>query len=292
MRRALRTTLRRHRLQPKRRLGQHFLVDSRVLEHIVAVADLGPQDAVLEVGAGTGTLTEQLARRAGWVVAVEVDPALRSVLQERVSSYPNVRIVQGDILALDLRTLFPPGFVRKVVSNLPYQIASPLTVRLLQEVPDLERLVLMVQREVAERMVACPGTKDYGLLSLLVQYRAQVEIVLRIPPRAFLPPPKVHSAVVVLRPHPPPGPVDEALVFRVIRAAFAHRRKQLRNALRTLGIPPAVLEAAAEAANVALHRRGETLSLREFLALAEALARFGCPTSAPDVPPAGDSQAR
>jgi 16S rRNA (adenine1518-N6/adenine1519-N6)-dimethyltransferase len=177
--------------------------------------------------------------------------------------------------------------VRKVVSNLPYQIASPLTVRLLQEVPDLERLVLMVQREVAERMAACPGTKEYGLLSLLVQYRARVEIALRIPPRAFLPPPKVHSAVVVLRPHPPPGPVDEALLFRVIRAAFAHRRKQLRNALRSLELPPEVLAAAAQDARVALHRRGETLSLQEFLALAGALARFGHP--APD---AGNSGAR
>lgn len=287
LRRALRSTLRRHQLQPKRRLGQHFLADSRVLERILALAELGSEDAVLEVGAGMGILTEHLARRAGCVVAVEVDPALLPALQERVSGFPNVRIVQGDILALDLRALFPPGFVRKVVSNLPYQIASPLTVRLLQEVPDLERLVLMVQREVAERMAACPGTKEYGLLSLLVQYRARVEIALRIPPRAFLPPPKVHSAVVVLRPHPPPGPVDEALLFRVIRAAFAHRRKQLRNALRSLELPPEVLAAAAQDARVALHRRGETLSLQEFLALAGALARFGHP--APD---AGNSGAR
>lgn len=257
----------------------------------MALADLGPQDAVLEVGAGTGTLTEQLARRAGWVVAVEVDPALQAVLREQVSGLPNVQIVQADILTLDLRSLFPPGFVRKVVSNLPYQIASSLTVRLLEEVPDLERLVLMVQREVAERMAACPGTKDYGLLSLLVQYRARVEIALRIPPRAFLPPPRVHSAVVVLRPHPPPGSVDEALLFRVIRAAFAHRRKQLRNALRTLGIPAAALEAAAERARVALRRRGETLSLQEFLALAEALARCGEITSNLGLSAAGDLQA-
>ncbi|MCS7172966.1 MAG: 16S rRNA (adenine(1518)-N(6)/adenine(1519)-N(6))-dimethyltransferase RsmA [Armatimonadetes bacterium] len=291
MRQDLRAALRRHHLQPKRRLGQHFLVDARVLERIVALADLGPQDAVLEVGAGTGTLTEQLARRAGWVVAVEVDPALQAVLREQVSGLPNVQIVQADILTLDLRSLFPPGFVRKVVSNLPYQIASSLTVRLLEEVPDLERLVLMVQREVAERMAACPGTKDYGLLSLLVQYRARVEIALRIPPRAFLPPPRVHSAVVVLRPHPPPGSVDEALLFRVIRAAFAHRRKQLRNALRTLGIPAAALEAAAERARVALRRRGETLSLQEFLALAEALARCGEITSNLGLSAAGDLQA-
>ncbi|MDR7415312.1 MAG: 16S rRNA (adenine(1518)-N(6)/adenine(1519)-N(6))-dimethyltransferase RsmA [Armatimonadota bacterium] len=284
MRRALRTALRRHQLRPKRRLGQHFLVDPRVLERIVALAELGPEDAVLEVGAGMGILTEQLARRAGWVVAVEVDPALLPALEERVSGFPNVQIVQGDILALDLRALFPPGFVRKVVSNLPYQIASPLTVRLLQEVPELERLVLMVQREVAERMAACPGTKEYGLLSLLVQYRARVEIALRIPPRAFLPPPKVHSAVVVLRPHPSPAPVDEALLFRVVRAAFAHRRKQLRNALRILELPPEVLVAAAQDARVALHRRGETLSLQEFVALAEALARFGHST-----PEAGNS---
>ncbi len=273
MRGEVRDVLRRFQLRPQKALGQHFLVDPRVLDRLVLLAELGPQDAVLEVGAGTGVLTRRLAQHAGAVIAVEVDRALLPALEEAVAGFPNVRVIRADILTLDLEALFPPGFVRKVVSNLPYRIASPLVVRLLQGVRDLERLVLTVQREVAERMVAGPGSASYGLLSLLVQYRAKGRICLRILPRAFLPPPKVHSAVVVLKPHPPFPVADEALLFRVIRAAFAQRRKQLRSALRGLGFSPEALAVAAQRAGIDLRRRGETLSLEEFIALADALAR-------------------
>jgi len=267
----IRAILRRHDLHPRKCLGQHFLTSAAILDRIVAQAELGPKDAVLEVGAGLGTLTARLAERAGYVVAVEVDETLIPALREAVAPYPHVRIVQADVLRLDLASLFPAGFVRKVVSNLPYRIASTLIVRLLEDVEGLERLVLTVQREVAERLAAPPGTKDYGLLTLLVRYRARVEIVERIPPTAFLPPPRVESTVVVIRPHLPPTVADEALLFRLIRAAFAQRRKQLRNALRSLDLPSGMLEAAARKAGVDLTQRGEALPLEAFIALADAL---------------------
>lgn len=269
----IRAILRRYDIRPRKRLGQHFLASPAILDRIVAHAELGPQDAVLEVGAGLGSLTARLAERAGHVVAVEVDEAMVRILGEVKDRYPNVEIVQADVLRLDLDALFPPGLTRKVVSNLPYRIASPLIVRLLQEVRALERAVLTVQREVAERVVASPGTRDYGLLTLLVRYRARAEIVERIPPRAFLPPPRVHSAVLLLRPRQPPEVADEALLFRLIRAAFAQRRKQLRNALQAAGLPIEELERAARQAGIDLGRRGETLPLEAFVALTDALAR-------------------
>lgn len=270
----IRAILRRHDLRPRKRLGQHFLASAAILDRLVARAELSPKDAVLEVGAGLGTLTTRLAERAGHVIAVEVDRTLIPVLQEAVAPHPNVHVVQADILQLGLPSLFPAGFVRKVVSNLPYRIASTLIVRLLEEVEGVERLVLTVQREVAQRLVAAPGSRDYGLLTLLVRYRAHAEMVERIPPAAFLPPPRVESAVVVLRPHPPHAVADAALLFRLIRAAFGQRRKQLQNALRPLGLPPDVLEAAARKAGVDLTQRGEALPLEAFLALTDALAEL------------------
>lgn len=272
MRAEIRAILRRHDLHLKKRLGQHVLASPAILDRIVARAELSPKDTVLEVGAGLGTLTTRLAERAGHVVAVEVDEALIPALREATAPYPHVRIVQADVLQLDLASLFPTGFVRKVVSNLPYRIASTLIVRLLEDVEGLERLVLTVQREVADRLVAAPGTKDYGLLTLLVRYRAHVQIAERIPPTAFLPPPRVESAVVVLRPHAPPAVADEALLFRLLRAAFAQRRKQLRNALRPLGLPSGALEAAARKAGVDLTQRGEALPLEAFISLTDVLS--------------------
>ncbi|MFN3286522.1 MAG: 16S rRNA (adenine(1518)-N(6)/adenine(1519)-N(6))-dimethyltransferase RsmA, partial [bacterium] len=214
----------------RRSLGQHFLASCRHLDRIVQLADLGPQDAVLEVGAGTGLLTARLAERAGAVVAVEVDPRLAEVLEELVGERPHVRLLRADALQLDLAAVFPPSMRRKVVANLPYGIASPLLVRLLEEVPDLERLVVTVQDEVARRLVARPGTSDYGLLTVLVRFHAHAELAFRIPPAAFVPPPRVTSAVVVLTPRPRPRDVDYELFRILVRAAFGQRRKQLRRA--------------------------------------------------------------
>jgi 16S rRNA (adenine1518-N6/adenine1519-N6)-dimethyltransferase len=212
-----------------------------------------------------------VAERAGAVVAVEVDSALLPALREAVADYPHVRVVASNAMTLDLAAQFPPGLVRKVVSNLPYQIASPLLVRLLEEVPDLERLAATVQREVAERIVAEPGTEAYGLLTLLVAYRADARIAGRIPPGAFVPPPKVESAVIVLRPRTPPAVADPTLLFSLVRAAFAQRRKQLRNAWKHVA-PSEELEQAARQAGIDLRRRGETLGLAEFVAVADAIS--------------------
>jgi 16S rRNA (adenine1518-N6/adenine1519-N6)-dimethyltransferase len=265
-------TLRRHGLRLKKRLGQHFLADATRLDRIVELGGLSERDAVLEVGAGIGTLTTRLAERAGAVIAVELDAALLPALSEAVADHPCVRVVASDAMALDLAAQFPPGFARKVVSNLPYRIASPIIVRMLDEVPGMERLVLTVQQEVAERIAAEPGTEAYGLLTLLVAYRAQAQIAGRIPPGAFIPPPKVASAVVVLRPRTPPAVADVALLFRLIRAAFAQRRKQLRNAWKGVA-PTDVLQDLTRNAGVDLRRRGEELCLAEFVAAADAISR-------------------
>lgn len=269
--------IRRFGLRPRRRFGQHFLVSQRALDRILDAADLSPADNVLEVGAGLGTLTVALAERAGSVTAVEVDDTLIPVLRTVVGRRATVRIVHGDILQLDLLALFPQDGSRKVVSNLPYNIASPLIVRLLELPLGVTRMVLTVQREVAERLAAVPGTKDYGALSVVVQYRADVAVVGRVPATAFYPPPEVESAIVRMEARAPPAVAlrDEQAFFAVVRAAFGQRRKTLRNALVALAIDPVEAEAACRDAGIDPRRRGETLSLYEFAALSEAVRKRG-----------------
>jgi len=262
--------LRSRGIRPRRSLGQHFLVSSRYLARITELGELGPEDAVLEVGAGTGQLTVRLAERAGVVVAVEVDSRLAELLEQAVHGKSWVRVLRADVLRLDLPTVFPAGTKRKVVANLPYGIASPLLVRLLEEVPDLERLVVTVQEEVARRLVARPGTAQYGLLTVLVRFHADARLALRIPPSAFVPPPKVSSAVVVLTPRPRPEGVDYALFRALAKAAFGQRRKQLQRAWAGLAAPEDLQE-VARGAGVDLRRRGETLTVDEFAAVARNL---------------------
>ncbi len=268
--------LRRFGVRPRKRFGQHFLVSRRGLDQILAAADLTPDDTVLEVGGGLGTLTAALAQRAGRVIVVEVDRTLLPVLRATVSPFANVHVVPGDIRSLELADVFA-GHTgpRKVVANLPYSLAATLVVSLLEQPLGLARLVVTVQREVAQRMGAPPGTRDYGVLSVAVQYRADVSLVARLPPSAFVPPPDVESAVVRLevRAAPTPPVADEAMLFRVVRAAFGQRRKTVRNALAG-GIPltGAEADAACARAGIVARRRGETLDLREFAALAEAVA--------------------
>lgn len=270
-----RDVIREFGLRPRRRFGQHFLINQQALERILEAAALSSADSVLEIGAGLGTLTVALAERAGWATAVEVDAALIPPLRASVGRRPNVRIVHGDILQLELGTLFADGRSRKVVANLPYNIASPLIVRLLEAPLGLSRLVLTVQREVAERLAAPPGTKDYGALSVAVQYRAEVVVLGWIPPTAFYPPPEVESAIVRMdvRPEPAVAVEDERAFFAVVRASFGRRRKMLRNALVALGIEPPEAEASCRAAGIDPRRRGETLSLPEFAALTAAVQR-------------------
>lgn len=267
--------LRTFGIRPRKRWGQHFLVSRRALDHALAAADLTRDDTVLDIGAGLGTLTAALAQHAGRVIAVEVDRTLLPALRAAAAPHANVQVIAADIMTADLGSLFGNGAgPRKVVANLPYNLASALVVALLERPVGLRRLVVTVQREVAERMAASPGGKDYGILSVAVQYRADVSIVARVPASAFFPPPDVESAVVRLdvRSQPACAVRDEALFFRVVRAAFGQRRKTVRNALAG-GMPltPGDAEAACGLGGIAPLRRGETLSLQEFAVLADAV---------------------
>jgi 16S rRNA (adenine1518-N6/adenine1519-N6)-dimethyltransferase len=262
-------------LHPRKRFGQNFLVDEHVLERIVAAAELTPADTVLEIGPGLGTLTAALAAQAGQVVAVELDRELLPVLESTVGSLPNVRILQGDILQLPLDQVLPPGNAPyKVVANLPYYVTSPVLLKFLLADRPWARLVFMVQREVAERLAASPGSKAYGSLSVVLRFSAEPAIMARVPRTAFFPPPEVDSAVVALSPRPAPlpsGPERETF-FRVVRGAFGQRRKKLSNALAGAGFPPGAVAAALAEADVDGGRRGETLDLSEFVALAVSLS--------------------
>lgn len=274
----LKALLAAHGLRPQHKLGQNFLTDRRILEAIADASGAGPNDLVLEIGPGLGSLTQQLAERAGRVLAIELDRNLVSLLSKTIrQSYANVEVVQGDAGRIDLQALLTerlsPGQRARVAANLPYYITTPLVMRLLEEGLPLDRIVVMVQKEVADRMISPPGSKEYGALSVAVQYYSEPQIALNVSKAAFLPPPEVESAVVVMqmRQHPPIEAPKEAF-FRVVKAAFGQRRKTVQNALVAgLGLDKASVEAALAAAGVALQRRGETLSLEEFAAVARNL---------------------
>jgi len=264
----------------RKSLGQNFLVDANVLLKIVEAAELDPTKGALEIGPGIGALTEQLARAAGRVAAIELDRRLIPILEELLAPYGNVEIVHGDALKLDLKRLIAERFAGlarvSVVANLPYYVTTPILMKLLEDRLPLEHIVVMVQKEVAERMTAPPGGKDYGSLSVAVRYFAEPEIICTVPRGVFVPPPNVDSAVVRLRlrDRPPVDVRDEAMFFRVVHAAFAQRRKTLANNLTALLGKERRQEAAAlpAACGIDPGRRGETLSLEEFAALANRLA--------------------
>ncbi len=258
-------------LQTSKRLGQNFLVDEDVVAAIVAAAAIEPGDAVLEIGPGIGTLTQGLAEAGAAVTAVELDARLVTVLGQTLAGYDNVRLVHGDILKVDIsREMTKEPY--KVVANLPYYITTPILMRLLEQRLPVSLLVTMVQKEVAERMVAKPGGKDYGALSVAVQYYTAPEIVFTVPPSAFIPAPAVESAVIrcAVRAVPPVAVADERMFFRTVKAAFAQRRKTLANGLKAAGLPPAAAAEVLAAAGIDGNRRGETLSLAEFAAVADA----------------------
>ena len=263
-------------VRPRKRWGQHFLVDAHALGRILSAADLSMHDVVLEVGAGLGTLTAALAPRVRRVIAVEVDETLVPSLRSAVAPWGNVQVICADMMTLDRAALFGgDDSPRKVVANLPYNLASALVVALLEQPLGLRRLVVTVQREVASRMAARSATSDYGVLSIAVQYRADVSVVEYLPASAFFPAPDVESAVVRLDVRAQPACVvhDETLFFRVVRAAFSQRRKTIRNALAGgVPMPPASAAEACQRAGIAPMRRGETLDLAEFAALTHAVA--------------------
>ena len=243
------------KLKADKRLGQNFLIDEEVVRRIVAAAELSEDDTVLEVGPGIGTLTQGLAQSGARVVAVELDKRLLPVLAKTLEGYDNVRIENGDILEVDIKNIVgAPTF--KVAANLPYYITTPIIFNLLEQRLPMERLVAMVQKEVAERMVAKPGGKDYGALSVSIQYYTEPE-------------PNVDSAVIVCkrRTVPPVEVCDEKLFFKVVKAAFSVRRKMLSNALKNMGISSVQAAAWLERAGIDPKRRGETLSLADFASL-------------------------
>jgi 16S rRNA (adenine1518-N6/adenine1519-N6)-dimethyltransferase len=259
------------RLRPLRSLGQHFLVDRGIVRRIVAAAGVGPDDTVLEIGPGRGILTEGLLQAGARVVAVEMDRGLHRALAERFRDAPRLTLHHGDALRFDLGPM-PAAY--KVVANLPYQVTTPLLFHLLEARPAPAVAVLMVQREVADRLLAAPGTKAYGVLTLGVRARARCEACLAVPPGAFRPPPRVRSTVVRITPLTSPlvPEAEMAGFMAVVRAALGRRRKTLRNALATLDLPPERVAAALAAAGIDPGARGETLDPAAFLRLHRALA--------------------
>ena len=259
-------------LHASKRLGQNFLIDAGIVRGIVEAAAIAPGDRVLEIGPGIGTLTQGLAEAGAQVTAVELDKKLPAVLAETLAGYENVRIVPGDILKIDIPQLMG-GEPFKVVANLPYYITTPILMALLEQRLPITMLVTMVQKEVAERMTAAPGGKEYGALSVAVQYYTEPAIVLDVPPRSFLPAPEVDSVVIACRVRTQPAVAvkEEALFFRVVRASFGQRRKTLGNALKALGIEKEKVAQALAAAGIDAGRRVETLSLDEFARLEDFL---------------------
>lgn len=263
----------------QKKFGQNFLIDGHVLDKIIAGAGVTKDDMVLEIGPGIGTMTQYLAEAAGKVVAVEIDRNLLPILQETLSDYDNVKVIHADVLSLDLEKLVQEengGRPIKVVANLPYYITTPIIMALFEQHVPLANVTVMVQKEVAARMKSGPGSKDYGALSLAVQYYAEPYIVANVPCNCFMPRPNVDSAVIRLTRYeePPVQVKDEKKMFALIRASFNQRRKTLVNGLGNAGLPGITKESAAAAlAQMGLSPtvRGEALTLEQFARLSDLL---------------------
>ncbi|MDD7390814.1 MAG: 16S rRNA (adenine(1518)-N(6)/adenine(1519)-N(6))-dimethyltransferase RsmA [Lachnospiraceae bacterium] len=275
--------LQKYQFNFQKKFGQNFLIDTRVLEKIMDAAEAGPEDCILEIGPGIGTMTQMLAERARKVIAVEIDNNLIPILQDTLQAYDNVKIIHNDILKLDLKQLVQEendGRPIKVVANLPYYITTPIIMGLFEADVPLESITVMVQKEVADRMKSGPGSKDYGALSLAVQYYSRPELAANVPPNCFIPRPNVGSAVICLHRHaePPVKVHDEKLMFRLIRASFNQRRKTMLNSLNNspeLSFNKEQITAALESIGLQSNIRGEALTLEQFAALSNAFERFG-----------------
>jgi 16S rRNA (adenine1518-N6/adenine1519-N6)-dimethyltransferase len=264
----------------QKKFGQNFLIDTHVLDKIIRAAEIGKEDFVLEIGPGIGTLTQYLCENAREVVAVEIDKMLIPILSDTLYSYSNVTVLNEDILKVDLNTLIRErngGKSVKVVANLPYYITTPIIMELFERHIPLDNVTVMVQKEVADRMQAGPGSKNYGALSLAVQYYAEPYIVANVPPNCFMPRPNVGSAVIRLTPHKEPAIKlkDEALLFRLIRASFNQRRKTLVNGLKNsseLSFTKDAIQNAIIEEGLSENIRGEALTLEQFAGLANRLS--------------------
>ena len=265
----------------KKNFGQNFLIDSNILDNIAACAGVTKEDCVLEIGPGIGSLTQVLAENAGQVVAVEIDNTLIPILKQTLADYDNIEILNQDILKTDIDAIIREkndGRPIKVVANLPYYITTPIIMGLFENHVPVDSITVMVQKEVADRMQTGPGSKDYGALSLAVQYYAEPYIVANVPPNCFMPRPKVGSAVIRLTRHEvmPVETKDEKLMFSIIRASFNQRRKTLANGLKNselLHFSKEEIEAAITACGWPLTIRGEALNLQEFARLTDELCK-------------------
>lgn len=270
--------LEKYRFTMQKRFGQNFLIDANIVWNIIDAAEINVEDTVIEIGPGIGTMTQYLCEKAGRVIAVEIDKKLIPILEETLSEYDNVQIINEDILKLDLTGIADGSRPVKVVANLPYYITTPIIMKLLEEDLAIHSLTVMVQKEVADRMRVGPGTKDYGALSLAVQYYAKPELVAIVPKTCFIPRPNVDSAVIRLTKHAvkPVQVRNEALMFAIIRAAFNQRRKTMHN---SLGNSPAIhftkeeIARAIEETGLRPDIRGEALSLKEFALFSEILEK-------------------
>ena len=266
----------------QKKFGQNFLIDERVLEKIISAADVNKDDFVLEIGPGIGTMTQYLAEAAREVTAVEIDDALIPILEDTLKEWDNVTVLHGDILKTDIRRIAEEknqGRPIKVVANLPYYITTPIIMGLFESHVPVDSITVMVQKEVADRMQTGPGSKDYGALSLAVQYYAEPKIVANVPPNCFMPRPKVGSAVIRLTRHqdPPVTTLDEKLMFRLIRASFNQRRKTLSNSLKNsqeLPYSKEEVETAITECGLPLNIRGEALTLEQFARLSDAFLKL------------------
>lgn len=272
--------LQKYNFSFQKKFGQNFLIDTHVLDKIIASAEITKNDMVLEIGPGIGTMTQYLACAAGKVVAVEIDKTLIPILEDTLSEYDNVQIINQDVLKVNLAKLAEEengGKPIKVVANLPYYITTPIIMGLFENHVPLKSITVMVQKEVADRMQVGPGTKDYGAVSLAVQYYAKPYIVANVPPNCFMPRPKVGSAVIRLERYeePPVQVADEKLMFRIIRASFNQRRKTLVNGLKNspeIQFTKEEIEAAIETLGKGASVRGEALTLEEFARLSNILS--------------------
>ena len=273
--------LQKYNFNFQKKFGQNFLINTGVLEDIIDAAEVTDEDMVLEIGPGIGTMTQYLCENARQVIAVEIDTNLIPILKDTLSAYDNVRIINDDILKVDINELareYNNGRPIKVVANLPYYITTPIIMGLFESHVPIESITVMVQKEVADRMQAGPGTKDYGALSLAVQYYSKPQIVVNVPPSCFMPQPKVGSTVISLRRHQQPvvQVEDEKLMFKVIRASFNQRRKTLANGLNNYGginLTKEQIQQSIEELGVPVNIRGEALSLEQVAGLSNIIGK-------------------
>lgn len=267
----------KHGFKFSKSLGQNFLIDGNIIDRIIERADIEGNDGIIEIGPGIGTLTQKLCEKAKKVVAIELDSNLIPILEETLGAYNNVEIIHGDVLKVDLKHIIEEKLASekvKVVANLPYYITTPIIMKLLEENLSIDKIVVMVQKEVALRMKAAPGNKDYGALSVAVQYYSKPEIIVDVPKNVFMPRPNVDSAVIMLDVYKEPAikVENEKIFFNIVKAAFGKRRKTLLNALASsIDLKKERIEEILKECGIDPMRRGETLTIKEFALVADEI---------------------